>query len=375
MNLKQISTLINETIVPNTLGEGTTIAEDLSNIVDLGTAIADLTADDMKNFTKDFIVGIAKNFFDTRLYEGSDYGLFSDFQTYGGIVQRVKASLLETEDSPIWTLENGTDYFDGVYRGVSTSNKIYTQDSIWKIANSIPVEQFKQYFLSPEGVEQLVSLIESTVENTLRRNIHALSKRTLCQLIGEAKQIHLLAQYASESGRTLTAAEALLDKDFQLWLGVVIMRLRDLVTEYNEKYNDGTIETFTPKEDTRVTILSEVDKKMNFFMTSDVFHNDLVSIGKYNTINFWQNQGTGLLPSLGVTAEIKLTDGATQPTITDLINVIGVIYDKYSAGVTARLDKVTAQYIANGDYTNYFHHVANRRFVDTRNTAIALILD
>lgn len=375
MNLKQISTLINETIVPNTMGEGTTIAEDLSNIVDLGTAIADLTADDMKNFTKDFIVGIAKNFFDTRLYEGSDYGLFSDFQTYGGIVQRVKASLLETEDSPIWTLENGTDYFDGVYRGVSTSNKIYTQDSIWKIANSIPVEQFKQYFLSPEGVEQLVSLIESTVENTLRRNIHALSKRTLCQLIGESKQIHLLAQYASESGRTLTAAEALLDKDFQLWLGVVIMRLRDLVTEYNEKYNDGTIETFTPKEDTRVTILSEVDKKMNFFMTSDVFHNDLVSIGKYNTINFWQNQGTGLLPSLGVTAEIKLTDGATQPTITDLTNVIGVIYDKYSAGVTARLDKVTAQYIANGDYTNYFHHVANRRFVDTRNTAIALILD
>lgn len=375
MNLKQISTLINETIVPNTMGEGTTIAEDLSNIVDLGTAIADLTADDMKNFTKDFIVGIAKNFFDTRLYEGSDYGLFSDFQTYGGIVQRVKASLLETEDSPIWTLENGTDYFDGVYRGVSTSNKIYTQDSIWKIANSIPVEQFKQYFLSPEGVEQLVSLIESTVENTLRRNIHALSKRTLCQLIGESKQIHLLSQYASESGRTLTAAEALLDKDFQLWLGVVIMRLRDLVTEYNEKYNDGTIETFTPKEDTRVTILSEVDKKMNFFMTSDVFHNDLVSIGKYNTINFWQNQGTGLLPSLGVTAEIKLTDGATQPTITDLTNVIGVIYDKYSAGVTARLDKVTAQYIANGDYTNYFHHVANRRFVDTRNTAIALILD
>ena len=110
-------------------------------------------------------------------------------------------------------------------------------------------------------------------------------------------------------------------------------------------------------------------------MTSDVFHNDLVSIGKYNTINFWQNQGTGLLPSLGVTAEIKLTDGATEPTITDLTNVIGVIYDKYSAGVTARLDKVTAQYIANGDYTNYFHHVANRRFVDTRNTAIALILD
>ena len=372
MNLKQISTLINETIVPNTLGEGTTIAEDLSNIVDLGTAIADLTADDMKNFTKDFIVGIAKNFFDTRLYEGSDYGLFSDFQTYGGIVQRVKASLLETEDSPIWTLENGTDYFDGVYRGVSTSNKIYTQDSIWKIANSIPVEQFKQYFTSAEGVGQLIALIETTIENTIDRNIHALAKRVICQLAVSGKKVHLLTQYASESGRTLTKEQALLDKDFLLWLSTTIQRLRDLITEWNTKYNDGSIETFTPKEDTRVVMLSEVDKKMQAFMTSDVYHNELVSVGEYNTVNFWQNQGTDLLPSLGVTAEIKVTDGETTTTISDCISVI---HDKWSCGISARLDKITAQYIANGDFTNYFHHIIHRRFVDTRNSAITLLLD
>lgn len=375
MNLKQISTLINDSIVPNTMGEAITIAEDLSNVVDLGTAIADLTADDIKNFQKNFVVGIAKTFFDARLYEGSDYGIFSDTQTYGGIVQRVKAKLLETEDSPIWTLENGTDYFDGTYRGIETDNKLFTQDAIWKITNSIPTEEFKQYFLSEEGVLQLIALIESTVQNTLRRNIHALSKRTLCSLAGVANQIHLLTLYASESGRNLTAQEAILDKDFLLWLGVVIVRLRDMVTEYNTKYNDGTIETFTPKEDTRVTILTEVDKKMNFFMTSDVFHNDLVSIGQYNTINFWQNQGTTLLPNLGVTAEVKLTDGEDEPTITDITGLIGLIYDKYSCGTCARLSKTSSQYIGAGDYTNYYHHIAHRRFVDSRNSAIALILD
>lgn len=372
MNLKQISTILNEQVVPNTMGEETTIAEDLSNIVDLGKAIADLTADDVKNVAKNFVVGVAKTYWDTRRKKSGDLGIFHDTQTYGGIIQRVKSKLLETEDSPIWTLENGTDYFDGVYRGIETDNKIFSQDGVWKVVNSIPVEQFKQYFLSAEGVGQLIALIETTIENTIDRNIHALAKRVICQLAVSGKKVHLLTQYASESGRTLTKEQALLDKDFLLWLSTTIQRLRDLITEWNTKYNDGTIETFTPKEDTRVVMLSEVDKKMQAFMTSDVYHNELVSVGEYNTVNFWQNQGTDLLPSLGVTAEIKVTDGETTTTINDCISVI---HDKWSCGISARLDKITAQYIANGDFTNYFHHIIHRRFVDTRNSAITLLLD
>lgn len=372
MNLKQISTIINEQIVPNTMGKEATIAEDLSNIVDLGKSIADLTADDVKNIAKNFVVGVAKTYWDTRRKKSGDLGIFYDSQTYGGIIQRVKAKLLDTEDSPIWTLENGTDYFDGVYRGIETDNKIFSQDGVWKIVNSIPVEKFKQYFTSAEGVGQLVALIEATIENTIDRNIHALAKRVICQLAVGGNKIHLLTQYKTESGKTLTAQQALIDKDFQLWLATTILRLRDLITEWNTKYNDGTIETFTPEEDTRVILLSEIDKKMQVFMTSDVYHNELVKIGEYNTVNFWQNQGTDLLPTLGVTSEIKVKNGEETTTVS---NCIGVLFDKWSCGITARLDKVTAQYIANGDYTNYFHHIINRRFVDSRNSAITLLLD
>ena len=372
MKLKQISTILNEQIVPNTMGKEVTIAEDLSNIVELGKAIEDLTADDVKNVAKNFVVGVAKTFWDTRRKKSGDLGIFYDTQTYGGIIQRVKAKLLPTEDSPIWTLENGTDYFDGVYRGIETDNKIFSQDGVWKIVNSIPVEQFKQYFLSAEGVGQLIALIETTIENTIDRNIHALAKRVLCQLAISGKKVHALTQYASESGRTLTKEQALMDKDFQLWLATTIIRLRDLITEWNTKYNDGTIETFTPKEDTRVVILSEVDKKMQMFMTSDVYHNELVGVGEYNTVNFWQNQGTDLLPTLGTTAQIKVTDGEETTT---LDNVIVQVFDKFSCGISSRLDKVTAQYIANGDFTNYYHHIIHRRFVDTRNSSITILLD
>jgi hypothetical protein len=123
--------------------------------------------------------------------------------------------------------------------------------------------------------------------------------------------------------------------------------------------------------------LSEFARAIEFNMEADTFHNDLVSVGEYSTINFWQNSSKELLPSLGVTAQVKAhygEDSGSQVDPVSIQNVVGVIYDRYTAGLTARLDKITANYIAPGDYTNYFHHVANSRFIDTRNTGIILKL-
>ena len=106
MKLTQVATLLNETIVPNLLGEGTTISADLSNIVDLGTALADITAEDMQDYAKDLVVGVARNLFDSRAYRSETYGLMNDAREYGGVIQRVKVRLYSASDSPIWTLQN-----------------------------------------------------------------------------------------------------------------------------------------------------------------------------------------------------------------------------------------------------------------------------
>lgn len=379
MKLTQIATLLNNTLVPNYLGQDVTIAEDLSNVVELGTAIADLDGEEVKNFAGDFIVGVARNVFDTRNYRRDTYGLMNDAREYGGVIQRVKAKLLGASDSPIWTLENGQDYFDGTYYGIETDVKVYSQDTAFQIKNSIPTEMYKQYFTSADGVRQFVALIESTVDNTVTVQLNALAKTTLQQLIATVtpdRSISLLTLYNTSAGLTgddaLTATEALHNAPFLRWAAEQIIRLRDMTQDMNEKYNDGTVPTFTPAEDLRVTLLSEFARALEFNMEADTFHRDLVSVGEYNTINFWQNASDDLLPSLGVTAEVKTVVGDNDPVT--ISGCVGIIHDRLSAGVCARLSKITAQYIANGDYTTYFHHVANSRFIDTRNTAIVLRL-
>lgn len=379
MKVTQIATLLNETLVPNYLGQETTISEDLSNVVELGTAIADLDGDEVKNFAGDFIVGVARNVMDTRGYKRETYGLMNDAREYGGVIQRVKAKLLSATDSPIWTLENGQDYFDGKYYGIETDVKIYSKDTAFQIKNSIPTEMYKQYFTSADGVRELVAMIEATVDNTLTLELNTLAKTTLQQLIATVspdRTISLLSIYNTNAGLTggdaLTADDALHNAPFLRWCAEQIIRLRDMTQDYNEKYNDGTVPTFTPADDLRVTLLSEFARAIEFNMEADTFHRDLVSVGEYNTINFWQNASNELLPTLGVTAEVKTSIGDAEPVT--IGGVVAIIHDRMSCGLSARLNKVTAQYIANGDYTTYFHHVANSRFIDTRNTAIVLRL-
>lgn len=379
MELTQISTLLNETIVPNLLGEETTISADLSNVVDLGEKIADITAETVKDFAGAFVAGVARTVMDARKYRSETYGLMNDAREYGGVIQRVKAKFFSASDSPIWSLEDGHDYFDGTYHSADTDVKIYSKDTAFMIANSIPTEMFKQSFTSADGVRELIALIESAVDNTLTLQLNGLAKTTLQQMIAGAntdRSINLLSIYNDLAGLTgdnaLTVGDALHNPAFLRWCAEQIVRLRDLTQDYNEKYNDGTVPTFTPSDDLRVTLLSEFARAIEFNMEADTFHRDLVSVGEYNVINFWQNASDALLPTLGVTAEVKTHEGEGEPVTVE--NVVGIIYDRYTAGLTARLDKITANYIAPGDFTNYFHHVANSRFIDTRNTGIILKL-
>lgn len=386
MELTQVATLLNNTIVPNLMGESLTISEDLKNIVDLGTAIADLAPEDVKDYAGAFVVGVARTVMDTRKYTAETYGLMNDAREYGGIIQRVKAQLLSSTDSPIWTLENGTDYFDGTYHAIETDVKIYNKDTAWMIANSIPTEMFKQSFTSEDGVMKLIALIENTVDNTLTLELNGLAKTTLHQMIASAcldgRKIQLVSTYNDIMGLSgddaLTTATALFNAPFLRWAAMTIVRLRDMVQDFNKKYNDGTVPTFTPSEDIRVTILSEFMRAIEFNMEADTFHNDLVQYGQVNTINYWQNSSAEMLPSLGVTAQVKAHWGENEGTPIDPVsikNVVALITDRMAGGLTARLNKITANYIAPGDFTNYYHHVANSRFVDTRNTGIVLTLD
>ena len=381
MTLKQISEILNNTIIKNELGESIQIAEDLSNIIDFGTAIKDLTAEQLKDYSNAFVAGCSKTYFDTREYKKADLGLFADSVEYGGIIQSVKSKMLETVDNQILNLENGTDYLDGKYYGLSTDVKVYEKDKAWSVRYSIPVSAFKNSFNTVEGVRGLVALIKTMVRNTLNRDIHVLAKRCLTALAVDAlknnRKVELISEYKAFTGVTsATNEEVLSDRGFYMFVRACIGKLSQYMTDYGHKYSghdtpEDKWETFTPISDVKITLLADFSQTMEN-MVNTVRNADKYQLPEHNQITCWQNISNEILPSYDSVIS-TIVDGTTELNNT-YENVIGIIYDRLGAGITMRNEKVTSQYIAAGDFTTYYHNYCARYFVDDRCNSVVLVL-
>lgn len=405
MTLSQIATLLNNTLVPNVFGgdSGVTIAEDLINIVDLGTKLANIDGDTLKTYLKDFVVGVFDTYVDTRSYKEETYGLFLSEIEYGGALQRVKAKLGTATDTPVLTLvsaaNSGPDYKDGHYYGAEWDSTLYTKDSGFMIPWSLSTTMYQRYFTTPAGVQKLVAMIEANIDTQLKVELNTLARGVLRKLVLSAYQgsryIPVLTTYNTEMGFAsddpgyVTVSNFKQSEAFKIWCQELVLKLRKYVTDINTKYNNGDVYTFCPESDSRCVILTEFATSLEV-AKSNVFHDELVDgLGEYRTINYWQNASEDLMPHItaydaGTSTPASVHDqikeitvpasGATPATIVTIDHVMGVFYDKYSAFICDKLDKTTSDYIPKGDFVSYFHHVVKSYQIDPRNTAIALIL-
>lgn len=398
MKESKIAQIINSTLVPNVFGgtdQGVTIAEDLRNIVDIGTPLSSLAVEDLTFNATGFVVGVVNEFIPMIPLNTLTYGLYLSSDEYGGVIQRIKARLTKTYDTPILSLEDynsnpsAPDYNDGHYYGTQFVAKLYNKSASFMIPYSIPVEMFKKSFQSKEGVLSLVSLIENAVMNTIENELGTLAKSVLRRLILSAhdtREIRLLTLYNQEFGyqsgdaNYVTLANWKNDTNFKIWCQETIIRLRKALTDYNMKYNDGSVEIRTDESDVRTTMLNEFATALDF-ANSNVYHKELVDYKNGATIynlNYWMNGSKELLPTIksgSVHDQIveKVKDSGSGQTVT-IDHVVGVIYSKYSGGIRERLNKTTTDYIAKGDFNNFFHHLVKDWFICEDEVSINLVL-
>ena len=195
MTLKQISEALNSSIVPAIMGDDYTVNPDLSNIVDFGTAISAMTADQFKDYFNTFAAAV-RTYVDARGYSPENLPLYVDSQEYGGILQSIKSDFVETRGSNLYSLVDGNYYNDvNKYFGTRFDTKIYEKDVTYGYAKSIPNTMYKKAFMSAAGVSELVALIETMLENSIRRDTSALEHNLLAALALNGKQLNLVTAY------------------------------------------------------------------------------------------------------------------------------------------------------------------------------------
>lgn len=375
MKVSQIASVLNAAIEKEITGEVDLIQEDLSNIVDVGKVVTSSLTVAGANATNSFIstlidrVGRIK--FVDRTYRSQAPNIVKDSFEFGSILMKVRAEVPDFQENTSWKLGDldgygikDKDELDPfVISAPTATQQVYNSRVTYEAPITIGEVQLKQAFTSASEMGRFIAMIENRIQLKMTLSTDALIMRTINNLIGlkigssSTNVVNLLSLYnaAVGVGNTLTAAQALRSTEFLRFATKTIALYKDYLKTAGTKYNEGGYLTFTPSDRLKFVVLSEFAKDMETYLYADTYHNEFVTMDGYSTVPFWQSQGDGVDDyNIRSALDIKCTDGTNTYTVVQE-GIVGVMFDEEAAAVVNENYRVTAQYNARGEYTNYFY--------------------
>lgn len=369
MKMEQIYTITNN-VVKEVLGETAVVAEDLSDIVDIGTQIFDANAFDA--YVKTLINHIGKVIFVNRPYTGVAPSVLMDGWEYGSVLEKISSEMPTAVENETWNLTDGESYDPNIFHQPKAEAKFFNKRTTFEIDRSITERQVKQSFSSPEQLNGFISMLFNETEKALTVRTEALVMRTINNMILETikaaytgsitaashvNAVNLLYLYNQRFSTTLTAAEAITTPEFIRFAAFHIGLVSDRMTRMSTLFNIGGKQRFTPKELQHAVMLSEFARAADVYLQSDVYHDNFTRLIKSETVPFWQGSGTDYgFTSTSTVNGIPSSEGSAEtPTNVGLSGVIGVIFDRDALGVANFDRRVTTQYNAKAEFTNYFY--------------------
>lgn len=394
MKVTQIASVLNDTIMEEITGLDVVVAEDLSNIVDAGKSITDFLSgagtDAVNSFVSTLIDRIGRVKFVDRTYRSQAPNILHDSWEYGSIMMKVRAEVPDFQENTSWKLgalngqgiASASELDPFVISAPTATAKFYNSKITYEAPITIGEIQLKQAFTSAAEMGRFIATIENRIQLKMTLSTDALIMRTLNNLIASKiaqgeNVVNLLTEYNSGAATPLTAEQALRSTEFLRFATKTIALYKDYLKTAGSLYNSGDYITFTPEENLKFVVLSEFAKDMETYLYSDTYHNEFVKMTGYSTVPFWQGTGTS-----GADFESRSTinvkpAGITLPegqTSVEQTGVVAVMFDEQAAAVCNENYRVTSQYNARGEYTNYFYKWDANYMNDTEENVIVFII-
>lgn len=371
MKITQLKDIINGTvsttgIIDQVTGAAPVANEDLSNIVDIGKTVLNFTGQGNENydsFMRNLIDQVGRVMFVDRKYTSQAPDILKDGWEYGSILQKVRCEVPDARDNATWDLFNypvsgGAAYPDPFELSKPTAQaKFFNSKATYEVPITLTDVQLKESFRSAEEFGRFIAMIENRIAMKITLINDGLIMATIDNLIGQTlngtggKVVNLLALYNGASG-TLTAADALKNKEFLRFASATIAKYKKYVAQAGSLYNAGNYVTFTPAERLKFIANTEFAKALDAYLYSDTFNEEFVKLDGYSEVAFWQGSGTANADRLTVDVKIDVDGTATEVKNT---GVLAVMFDDEAAAVCNQNYRVTSQYNGRGEYTNYFY--------------------
>lgn len=355
------------------------LQEDLSNIVDIGTMVFSNNWRD--NYVRAMINRIGREVFVDRTYEGYAPSVLRDAWEYGSIMAKTRCKIFDAKVNPSWNLQAGQTVNQFEFNPPTVYEKFFNSKVAWQIDCSFTEVQLRESFTSAAAMNRFYSMIENRIAQSMTIYTDSLIMRTINNFIGEKLYsnngvIDLLAGYNEGQATPITAAAAMRSKEFlryaALTIALFVDRLRAPSANFNIMDGDDTNITFTPREFAHLVLHSDLAKAMEVYLQSDTYHDELVKIGEYETVPFWQTQGSDYDLTDTSAIDIKLASDNTHTVSRNYI--VGVLFDRDALGVLNDNRRTTSAYNANGEYWTNFYKVDTSYFNDLAENGIIFVL-
>lgn len=360
MQVEQIYEIVNS-LTQQYIGESQVVETDLSNVVDIGKSVMDLSR--LDNYVRSLVDHIGKVVFVNRAYRGKTPSLYMDGWEYGAILEKITYDgLPEAQKNDSWDLQDGVSYDPNIFYKPTVSAKFFNSKNTFDIPMSFAERQVKSAFSSRTQLNAFFSMIENTIQKSMTVKMDQMSEQAINNMIALTiksnnanRAVNLLSRYNLHYGKSLTADKAIYDADFVRYAAYVMGLYKERLQRLSQLFNEGAKERFTSGDKLHTILLSEFNEAAGVYLYSDTWHNEYVKLPKAETVPYWQGSGTGYDFASTSSINIIPNTGAATETAVSQSGILGVMFDREALGIFNLDQRVTTNYNGRAEFYNNWY--------------------
>lgn len=384
MNIEQAYSLL-VSIHNQATGNTSIAATDVSDFVSVATTTLQAGYDAVINAISQ-VVG--KTLIAVRPYSRKFPGLEMDRDRWGGITRKISYADRGPVADNTQLLIDGTPVDQFVVRTPAPVETRYYGSDAYQGYYTIFTKQLDQAFTGPEAFGAFMTGLMTHFSNEREQWLEDISRAMVMNMITAKKDanvdiIHLLTEYNTATGLTLTATTVQQPANFPAfikWVYGRVSEISSLMTERSGLFQlpltGIDLYRHTPLRDQRLYMISGFLNQMTSRVLADTYHENLLSMGEVEAVNFWQS----ISAPMSVNAKPVYIDGTGAVKVAtaavSMTNVLGILFDRDAIGYTIKDDTlVPSPYNAAGQYYNLFAHMNIQLQNDLTEKAVVLCLD
>lgn len=387
LTFDQISTILNN-IIEQATGESAISAISTKDFVTVGQMALKAGYDPLNTAISQVL---GRTIFSARPYNRKFQGLEVSNQKWGSITRKVNFADTDFVDDSGFSLTDGFSIDQYVVRKPVAVEMSFFGATVVDDYITRYEDQLNNAFTGPDEFSEFISGLFLNISNKHEQKHEALARACLGNLItgvytggGNEQVVHLLTEYNTETGLSLTAT-SVYDPDnfpaFMRWAYARIATVRDMMTERSTLYHINVtgkeLRRHTPYENQRVYMFAPAMRQMQARVLADAFNDDYLKYSYKEIVNFWQSINEPAKVT-GVPAYLDNSNGALAEASAEVEvdNIFAVCVDEEAAGYTIMNHSMMATPMnARGRYVNYWWHFTDRWYNDFSENAVIFVLD